>query len=86
MSRYEVRVKRSALKALARLPKADVKRVRAAIYGLADEPRPRGCKKLEGFADLWRVRVGRYRVIYAVEDDVLTVAVLEVGHRRDVYR
>ena len=86
MSRYEVRIKRSALKALARLPKADVKRVRAAIYGLADDPRPRGCRKLEGYVDLWRVRVGRYRVIYAVEDGALTVAVLEVGHRRDVYR
>jgi mRNA interferase RelE/StbE len=56
------------------------------ISALADEPRPVGSKRLAGSDDLYRIRVGAYRVVYRVEDDVLLVLVLKLGHRRDVYR
>ena len=53
---------------------------------LAIEPRPRGARKLAGYDDVFRVRTGRYRVIYSVEEDRLVVLVLKIGHRKDVYR
>ena len=70
---------------MARLPRRDFERVRDAVRALGADPRPPGCKKLSGRAG-WRIRVGRYRVIYEVEDTVRIVTVLDVGHRRDVYR
>lgn len=57
-----------------------------AIDKLAENPRPRGCKKLAGRYDLYRIRVGRYRVVYAIRDEVLVVVIVAIGHRRDVYR
>jgi mRNA interferase RelE/StbE len=60
-------------------------RIAAAILTLADNPRPRGCKKLTG-QDLYRVRVGDYRVVYEIHDDVLVVLVVRVAHRREAYK
>lgn len=82
---YQLEITRRAQRALARLQHRDLDRIREAIAGLADEPRPAGCKKLTG-REAWRIRVGRYRVIYEVEDTARVVTVVEVGHRRDVYR
>ncbi len=56
------------------------------IQSLADEPRPIGVKKLSGEKDIYRVRVGNYRVLYRIIDKVLVVVVVSVGHRREVYR
>ena len=81
---YRITVLRRAAKSLSKLPAKDYARTRDAIRALGEEPRPAGCKKLVG-RDGWRVRVGRYRVIYEVDDDVRVVAVLDVGHRKDVY-
>ena len=53
---------------------------------LGDEPFPKGSRKLTGYHDVYRLRVGRYRILYSVEEDVLVVIILKVGHRRDVYR
>ena len=61
-------------------------RVAARIDGFAGNPRPPGCRKLEGTDDGYRVRVGDYRILYRVEDAAKTVLVVKVGHRRDVYR
>lgn len=58
----------------------------AALVALADNARPTGCKKLHGPTDLWRLRVGRFRVIYSILDDRLVVIVVKVGDRKDVYR
>jgi len=55
------------------------------ISALADEPKPPGAEKVEGY-DYWRVRSGDYRIVYAVEDEALTVVIVRVGHRREVYR
>ena len=60
-------------------------KVKLAIGQLAETPRPQGCLKLRG-REGWRIRVGDYRVIYDVEDEERTVIVLQIGHRRDVYR
>lgn len=82
---YTLSILPSAQKELARLSESDYTRVVAAIQGLATTPRPTGCKKLVG-SDAWRIRVGQYRVVYEIEDAVLVVTVVKVGHRRDVYR
>lgn len=82
---YQIRILRRAQKALARLPKPDYERVRDAIMALSNDPRPPGCKKLTG-REGWRIRVGQYRVLYEIADDVCIVTVVDVGHRRDIYR
>lgn len=68
------------------LPAAVQKRLGKRIDKLAQNPRPRGVEKLEGEIGLLRLRVGRYRVIYTVQDERLLVLVVKIGHRRDVYR
>jgi mRNA interferase RelE/StbE len=61
-------------------------RLVAAIRGLATDPRPPGCEKLVGVEDLYRIRVGDYRIIYQIQTAVLLVLVVKIGHRREVYR
>ncbi len=86
MARYEVLIKPSARKELEAVGlKKDRQRIVAAILALAEEPRPVGCRKLCG-KDKYRIRCGDYRVVYSVHDAILVVAVVKVGHRRDVYR
>ena len=86
MSRYRVEIARRATKALARLPRREQQRVRAAIDLLADDPRPPGCTAMAGEPHAYRVRVGDYGIVYEVLDDRLVVQVVRVRHRRDVYR
>lgn len=81
---YEVLILRRAQKELADLSKADYERVRDAVAGLANDPRPTGCKKLVG-REGWRIRSGDYRVIYEIEDTQKKITILHIGHRRDVY-
>lgn len=87
MARYSVRILRSAAKEIEEI---STKKRRQAIVKriglLADDPRGAGCEKLAGYADRYRVRQGNYRVVYSIEDEVLTVWVVKVGHRKDVYR
>jgi mRNA interferase RelE/StbE len=85
MSRYRVEVTRSAEKELQRLPLKVVHKIVEVLQSLEEDPRPAGCKKLKGYKDLWRVRVGNYRIVYAVDDVILLVDVREIGHRKDVY-
>jgi mRNA interferase RelE/StbE len=84
--RYALELSSSAEKALERLPKNVVVRIDKAINSLADDPRPRGYKKLVGTENDYRIRVGDYRIIYSIEDDKLIVLVVDVGHRKDIYR
>ncbi|MBK8250744.1 MAG: type II toxin-antitoxin system RelE/ParE family toxin [Gemmatimonadetes bacterium] len=85
MAKYSVRFVRSARKELEALPDAAVQRIFPRIEALADDPRPAGCKKLRGGHDLWRLRVGNFRVVYQVDDGVLVVEIRAVGDRKDVY-
>ncbi len=83
---YRVEVKKSAVKEIAALPKRDRRRVVRAIDALADDPRPDGVRKLTGAEDAYRIRVGDYRIVYQIVDDVLIVLVVRVAHRKDIYR
>lgn len=85
MSNYTVNFKKSAVKELYKLPNREVFRIIKLIDKLSTEPRPRGCKKLKGYRDLWRVRSGNYRIIYSIEDHILIIEVLEIAHRKDAY-
>jgi mRNA interferase RelE/StbE len=82
---YDVSFKASALKEAEKLPKAVRLAVAAKAESLANNPRPVGCAKLAGATNLWRVRVGNYRIVYAISDKDETVEVRIVAHRRDVY-
>ncbi|MBX3026968.1 type II toxin-antitoxin system RelE/ParE family toxin [bacterium] len=88
MAAYRVEIRAIARKAIEALPRPAQRRVVAAIETLAETPRPAGCKKLRTPAgvDLYRLRVGEYRVVYSVEDQMLVVLVVRVAHRREVYR
>ena len=83
---YEIVVLPAARKALRKLDESSKERIAARIDRLAKNPRPSGCKKLEGGDELYRIRVGDFRVIYRIEDEVLVVAIVAVGNRRDIYR
>ena len=83
--RYTVRLDRSPQKFLDVLHGDIYTRIISALHALADDPRPHGVKKLKGYRDYWRIRVGDYRIIYAIQDDRLLVIVIRIGHRRDVY-
>jgi mRNA interferase RelE/StbE len=82
---YRVIIAPSAQRSIDRLPADDARRVYAASQALGLNPRPSGCVKLTA-APLWRIRVGRYRVVYAIDDPALLVTVVKAEHRRDVYR
>ena len=82
---YKVTLKPTAEKQFAKLPKDIQKRLFAVFIALADNPRPHGMIKLQGNTDYFRVRVGDYRIVYAIDDQELKVLVLTLGHRRDIY-
>jgi len=82
---YGLSILRKAQKELGQLSPDTFERIRDAIRGLAQEPRPPGCRKLTG-RDGWRIRIGDFRVIYEIDDHRREVVILHVGHRRDVYR
>ena len=85
MARFEIRFKRSVVKELLQLPKADNRRIMARIESLAANPFPNGSEKLAG-RDAYRIRQGNYRIIYSVDDRRVIVEIVRVGHRSDVYR
>jgi mRNA interferase RelE/StbE len=86
VAKYSLRIKKSARKELESIAtKADRRRVIKRIKSLADDPRPPGAVKLSG-RERYRVRQGRYRILYAIEDTVLIVYVIKIGDRKDVYR
>ncbi len=87
MARYSVRIKTSAIKELEAIStKRERQRIVRRISGLADDPRPRGCQKLTGGEEWYRVRQGRYRIVYSMDDVELLVEVVRVGHRKAAYR
>ncbi len=86
MAKYKIELSRSAEKQLRKLPRGDQQRIVEAVLALADEPVPRGARKLAGYDDVFRIRVGRYRILYSVSSGTLVIIVLKIGHRKDVYR
>ena len=85
MAVYKVYFKESVEKDFIAIPKKDLKRILQRIKMLEDNPRPLGCEKLTG-RERYRVLQGRYRIVYSIQDDEVTVWIVKVGHRKDVYR
>lgn len=85
MASCKLLIKPSAAKEIEALPKTHRRAVVAAIASLPNSPRPTGCEKLSG-REQYRIRRGAYRILYEIHDDILTIVVVKVGHRRDVYR
>jgi len=82
---YAVEVKPSARKELEALPDQVLARMIAKLESLRENPRPPGCKKLKGYRDQWRIRVGAWRAVYLIDDKARLVSVTRVVHRREVY-
>ena len=83
---YRITIKPSAARALAKLPADHRRRIAATVDALAGNPRPAGVEVLEARERLYRVRTGDYRILYQIQDAVLVVLVVRIGHRREIYR
>jgi mRNA interferase RelE/StbE len=83
---YQVLLKPRARRDMDTLPNSVRERVARAIDALASDPRPAGVKKLQGDANLWRIRLGAYRIVYEIYDDKLIVLIVRVADRKDIYR
>ncbi len=86
MSQYAITFARSARKELEALSGPLIARVLTRIEALGQNPRPTGCRKLVGQGNLWRIRVGDYRVIYEIDDNSKSVDISAIRHRGDAYR
>jgi len=86
MASYQVELTRSAEKDLRRIDRSQTGALYSALECLEQEPRPHGIKKLSGADRTYRIRIGDYRVVYEIEDDVIVVLVIRIAHRKDVYR
>ncbi len=85
MNEYAVTLAESARKELRSLPSRVIERMQPKLRELAANPRPSGCKKLQGYKQGWRIRVGDYRIVYTVDDSERRVDIARIAHRKDVY-
>ena len=85
MAKYEISVKKSALKELNGAPKKELQKILKKIRALSSNPRPQGSQKLS-HREQYRFRQGDYRIIYSIRDDDLAVHIIKVGHRKEIYR
>jgi mRNA interferase RelE/StbE len=86
MTSYKIQWKRSAKKELKKLDKQVILKILQAVESLVEDPWQSGRKKLVGSDSIYRIRVGNYRIIYSIESSVLTIQIIKVGHRKEVYR
>jgi mRNA interferase RelE/StbE len=85
VTEYLVTFTASAKNELKDLPSEVIARLLPKIRELSGNPRPAGCKKLRGYKDRWRIRVGNYRVVYAIDDTSKAVDIRRIAHRKEVY-
>lgn len=85
MAAYRIYFKKPVQKDFNAIPKRDLKKILDRIKALEGDPRPPGCEKLTG-QQRYRLRQGQYRILYAIQDDELTIWVIKVAHRKDIYR
>jgi len=83
--RYTVVVTDKVRKIILKLPSSTASRIENSLLALEEDPRPSGCKKLKGRSG-YRIRIGDYRIIYEIEDNILRVIVIDLGHRKDIYK
>lgn len=81
---YEIEIKPKAIKSLVKISEPFYSAIKKSIYSLSENPRPQGCKKLKGRTG-YRIRVGNYRIIYEIFDEILLIDVIDLGHRKDIY-
>jgi len=86
MSTYNIEWKNSATKELTSIPKEYSAKIFNDITELKENPRPDGCRKLTGSDNLYRIKINQYRVVYSIDDDVLTILIIRIAHRKDVYK
>ncbi|NWK55202.1 type II toxin-antitoxin system RelE/ParE family toxin [Verrucomicrobiaceae bacterium N1E253] len=86
MESFPIKWRKSTKKDLRRISQVEVSKIVAAVSSLSDDPRPEGCKKMQGSDCAYRIRVGDYRVIYEVYEDQIIIEIIRVRHRREVYR
>jgi mRNA interferase RelE/StbE len=86
MGLYKIEWKQSARRELRNMDRAVIQRILAAVEALADDPYPKGSKKLMGSERTYRIQIGDYRVVYSIRAALLTIEIIRVGHRKDVYR
>ena len=85
MAGYKVFFRKSVHKDLSASPKKDLKKILSRIQSLEDDPRPPGCEKMTG-QERYRLRQGQYRILYSIQDEELSIWIVKVGHRKDIYR
>jgi mRNA interferase RelE/StbE len=83
---YQVKVAEEAARFIRKQDKRIQRQIINNIRGLAQNPRPQGCKKLQGYKELYRIPSGNYRIVYTIKEKNLLVFVVRVGHRKDIYR
>ncbi|MCZ6893048.1 MAG: type II toxin-antitoxin system RelE/ParE family toxin [Gammaproteobacteria bacterium] len=86
MAKFRIEVSATAEKQIRKLNRTEQIRILRAIRELAEDPHPRGVRKLQGYNDVFRMRVASYRILYSVESRRLLILMLKIGHRKDVYR
>ncbi len=86
MAPYRIEISQSAERQLKKLSKDNRRHVAKAILALGDDPYPKGSRKLSGYDDVFRIRVGEFRILYSVSDKKLIVIILKIGKRKDTYR
>ena len=85
MENYKIYFRKSAIKEIKKLPNPTLQKIIKRIEALAIDPRPAGCEKLTG-QEFYRIRQGNYRIVYSIQDDELTVWVVKISHRKDIYK
>jgi mRNA interferase RelE/StbE len=86
MASYRVRWKKSAQKELRKIEKDHILKVLEFVENLSENPYPTGSRKLRGSQHTFRFRIGDYRVVYSVQSEILTIEIIRIGHRKDIYR
>jgi len=85
MEKYKIEIKKSAIKELNSIPKNDLNKILNRIKSLSSDPRPPGCIKLTNRED-YRIRAGNYSIVYSINDEVLIIIVIKIGHKKEIYR
>lgn len=86
MNNYTIKWKSSAVKELSSIPKQYAKKIIESIDELQYSPRPPDCRKLRLFNNIYRIKISNYRVIYSIQDNILLIEIIKIGHRKEVYR
>ncbi len=85
MAKYKISIRKSAIKELGDIPKKDLQKVVRKIQALSANPHPQGSQKLSQ-KEQYRIRLGNYRIVYSVQDKELTIHIVKIGHRKEIYR